>query len=184
MGPPKCPSRSVERNLSAVGGDAHRTQPPAPLLDRKAPKRRQQTADNRDISAKSTYEKSLFSSVLYFWDLKKFRDGCHRSLTISRLECRERSFTSSGLRPTPNPRRTILVLLALNVEDSSVVVVIGPVPGRESRGHPPIWNPRKSRTPTDLNWESRGHQTRSGFSSVSSGRNSESSPSMLIGRRG
>lgn len=137
MGPPKCPSRSVERNLSAVGGDAHRTQPPAPLLDRKAPKRRQQTAENRDISAKSTYEKSLFSSVLYFWDLKKFRDGCHRSLTISRLECRERSFTSSGLRPTPNPRRTILVLLALNVEDSSVV--IGPVPG-------PTDHPRRDST--------------------------------------
>ena len=67
---------------------------------------------------------------------------------------------------------------------------------------------RKSRTPTDLEREkvvdthrpmerekvvdthqpaggkSRGHQTRSGFSSVSSGRNSESSTSMLIGRRG
>jgi hypothetical protein len=76
-------------------------------------------------------------SVAYFWDLKKFRDGCHRSLTISRLECRERSFTSSGLRPTPNPRRTILVLLALNVEDSSVV--IGPVPG-------PTDHPRRDST--------------------------------------
>ena len=110
--------------------------------------------------------------------------GWRHSLTISRSDCRERILTSSELRPTPNPRRTILVLLALNVEDSSVV--IGPVPGQTDHPRRDSTRParqiskrsliplpsacgegvgklaRKSRTPTDRwnwksRWKSRGH---------------------------